>query len=247
MPRGDGLLIGVTTELSEEVIAWHEHTIAGTNAFVESACVTPTDDGDELWLSVRRTVNGNTSRYIEILKERNDETLEDAFFVDSGLTYSGAAATLINGLDHLEGETVTILADGATHPTKVVSGGAITLDREATKAHIGLGYVSKIHSLAVVGGSAKGSSVGKPMTINRIYVQFYKTSGAKIGTNLSKMDVLSFRGPSDPMDAPPPLFTGIRKFDPDSGYKEEAQVFIEQHLPLPWTVVGYGIDFEVNE
>ncbi len=64
----------------------------------------PGDPEDELWLVVRRTINSATVRYIERLKTFNYGTsLEDAFFMDSGLTYDGAAATAISGLGHLEG------------------------------------------------------------------------------------------------------------------------------------------------
>ena len=45
----------------------------------------------------------------------------DFKFVDSHLTYSGSATTTLSGLSHLEGQTVSVLADGSTHPDRVVS------------------------------------------------------------------------------------------------------------------------------
>ena len=49
------------------------------------------------------------------------------------LVNSRSSSWNISGLAHLEGQTVSILADGATHPTKVVSSGAISLNRAAKK------------------------------------------------------------------------------------------------------------------
>ena len=109
----------------------------------------PTDlNEDEFFIIVKRTINGATRRYVEHLTLFDYGTdQKDAFFVDSGLTYSGSAATVISGLDHLEGQSVSILADGSTHPNKTVSGGSITLERSSTKVNIGLGYTSLLQTI----------------------------------------------------------------------------------------------------
>jgi hypothetical protein len=82
---------------------------------------------DMLYVVVRRTINGSTKRYVERLHTRNFATLADAFYVDCGLTYSGAPATTISGLTHLEGQAVNVLADGAVVTGKTVSAAQITL------------------------------------------------------------------------------------------------------------------------
>ena len=71
----------------------------------------------------QRWVNGAVRRFVECFSDFDfDETApEDFKFLDSHLSYSGVAVSSLSGLDHLEGETVSILADGATHATKVVS------------------------------------------------------------------------------------------------------------------------------
>ena len=78
---------------------------------------------DVLYAIVNRTIGGVTKRYIERIASRQFVAQADAFFVDSGLTYRGAEASTISGLGHLEGQTVSILADGAVHPQRVVTSG----------------------------------------------------------------------------------------------------------------------------
>jgi hypothetical protein len=91
---GDGSLNGVTYEKQEEVVGYHRHILGGTNTVVESVCVIPKPDksGDDLWLSVKRTVNGTTKRYVEYKSDlynaaKNGQ--DSMWFVDSGIEYNG--------------------------------------------------------------------------------------------------------------------------------------------------------------
>jgi len=124
--HSDGRLVGLTYDRANAAIGWHDHSIGGSGV-VESITAIPSGAEDQVYMSVKRTIDGSTVRHVEFLKpiEFGDD-VADAFYVDSGLTYDGSATTTITGLNHLEGETVTILADGASHPDKTVSGGSIT-------------------------------------------------------------------------------------------------------------------------
>ena len=110
-------------------------------AVCESVSVIPTDDSEyQTWVIVKRTINGATRRFVEFINNFDfTETDNTTFnFLDSALAYSGSAATNISGLDHLEGKTVSIWADGATHPDKTVSSGAVTVDRSETNVTLGV-------------------------------------------------------------------------------------------------------------
>ena len=168
--RDDGVFAGLTYLRAEEVVAWHRHKLGGTfgtgnsatgYGVVESvASIAGAINEDELWVVVKRTINGATKRYVECFANFDfDETDPTDFrFSDSHLTYSGSATTTLSGLSHLEGQTVSILADGATHPNRVVSSGAITLDRSITKAVVGLAYNSVLQTMRIEGGAAEGIS-----------------------------------------------------------------------------------------
>ena len=105
-------------------------------------------------------------------------SLLDAFFVDSGLTYTGVPADTISGLDHLEGETVQVLADGASHPDCLVTGGTIELNREAAVVQAGLGYATALRTMRVEAGAQMGTAQGKIKRIHRVVLRLLSPSAA---------------------------------------------------------------------
>lgn len=249
--RNDGVLLGVTYERDSETlkVGWHQHVIGGYSdadetvaAKVESVAVIPSADGtrDEVWLVVNRYIDGGTKRYIEYMTKvfEDDDEQEDAFFVDSGLTYSGVAATNISGLDHLEGQTVDILADGAVQPSKVVTSGAITLSIAATKAHIGLGYVSDGQQLRLEAGARDGTALGKTRRTHRAAFLVHRSLGLKIGTSFDDMTPIVFRTTADPMDEAPPLFSGLVSETTGADYDTENQLCWRQDQPLPSNILA---------
>ncbi len=168
----DGRLIGLTYRREEQVVAWHQHKLGGSfttggvttnHGIVENIAVIPGElNQDNLYMVVKRTINGATRRYVEILSDIDFGTnIQDAIFVDSSLTYSGSSTSSLSGLDHLEGQTVSILEEGAAHPDKTVSSGSIATDRATTKAQVGLGYTSTLRTVRLESGSASGTAQGK--------------------------------------------------------------------------------------
>ncbi|MDB4261325.1 hypothetical protein N9878_00520 [bacterium] len=142
----------------------------------------------------------------------------------------------ISGLNHLEGETVSILAEGATHPTKVVANAAITLDRETSKAHIGLPYISDFETLRPDAGAEDGTAQGKLVRMHRVIIRFFQSLGGKFGPDSSNLDTLHFRKGGDEMDTAVPLYTGDVEEEWDMEYSSDAHIFIRQDQPLPMTI-----------
>jgi hypothetical protein len=169
----------------------------------------------------------------------------DCFFVDCGLTYDGTATASISGLTHLEGKTVSILADGAVHPDRVVSGGSITLQRAAWKVHAGLKYTCIIQPSKFDGGTI-GTATGKKQRISKVTLKLLNTLGAQVGYDASHMETIYFRGTGDPMDAPPGLFTGNKTVPFPKGWGDDAQIRIVQEQPLPLTVLAAVAELEIN-
>jgi len=236
--RGDGDLVGLTYDRANNSIGWHEHPMGGTGV-VESITSIPSGAEDQVYLSVKRTIDGSTVRHICYLKPIFFGTsVEDAFFVDSGLTYDGSATTTVSGLNHLEGEEVSILADGSAHADKTVSGGSITLDRSASKVHIGYSYNSLIETLRLEAGADDGSAQGKIKRIHGVTARFLDTVGAELGPDTSNLDRIPFRDSSMAMDEAVPMFTGDKEITFPSGYENDARVVIRQTQPLPMTVLA---------
>ena len=243
--RNDGTLLGLTYRREEQVVAWHKHVLGGVfgsgQAVVESIATLPTDTGnDELYMIVKRTVNSQTKRYVERLKTFDfgaDTTA--AFFVDSGLSYSGSATTSLSGLYHLEGQSLSILANGASHSAKTVSSGGITTDFSVTSAAAGLGFTSSMQTLRLESGSVDGTSQGKPKRIHAVTVRLHETVGIEIGTSSSSVERIPFRDSSMAMDAAVPLFTGDKEIEFTGGFDEDQdRIYVQQTQALPLTVLA---------
>ena len=237
-----GDLAALTYYRSEDVIAWTQHTLggvsdgSGTPAKIESACVIPGSDGlDEPYLLSQRYINGSVVRYVELLTEplRDDQAQAQAFYIDAGVTYSGAATSVLTGLSHLEGATVQVLVDGATHPDRVVSSGQITLDAPTVLAHVGLGYNSDLETLPQEEGARNGTAMGKYQKIVDARILVRRTLGLQVGTDFTALDQLPARSASDMMDTAPPLYTGFEDVTLNSVDELSATLCIRQSMPLP--------------
>mgnify|MGYP001306498922 CR=1 FL=1 len=186
------------------------------------------------YVIVKRTINGATKRYVEVFSDFDfDETDSTNFrFLDSHLTYDGSATTTLSGLSHLEGQTVSILADGSAHNTKVVSSGAVTLDRSVTKAVVGLSYDSVLQTMRIEGGAAEGTSQGKTKRIYDITVRMFETIGVEVGPDLSNMERIPFRSSADLMDEGIPPFTGDKEVEFRGNYETDGFIFVRQTQPF---------------
>ena len=249
--RDDGILSGLTYLRGEQVTAWHRHKLGGSfgtgdsakaYGVVESvASISGSLNEDELWVVVKRTINSVTRRYIECFADFDfDETTATDFrFLDSHLTYSGSATTTLSGLSHLEGQTVSILADGAAHATKTVSSGSVTLDRSVTKAVVGLSYDSVLQTMRIEGGAAEGTSQGKTKRISKIVLRLFETVGVKVGPSLTNLETVPFRTTSDPMDTPVSTFiAGDKEIEFDDDFNSDGFIFVKQDQPLPCSVLA---------
>lgn len=236
--HSDGRLVGLTYDRANAAIGWHDHDLGG-GGVVESITAIPSGSEDQVYVAVKRSINGVTVRHIEYLKpiEFGDD-VGDAFYLDSGLTYDGSATTTISGLNHLNGATVSILADGATHADKTVTDGKVTLDRSASKVHIGFGYTSTVETLRMEAGADDGVAQGKIKRIHGVTARFFKTVGAELGPDTDNLDRLPFRDSSMNMDEAVPLFTGDKEIYFPSGYETDARVVVRQSQPLPMTVLA---------
>jgi len=230
--RADGVLLGMTYNPDQKVIAWHRHE---TDGLVESVCVVPDPANlrDELWLVVRRTIGGVTKRYIERLDP-------DRPAADSFILYQGVATATITGLSHIEGKTVDVLADGFVVDGKVVAGGQVVLDRAVTEAVVGLNYESELTPNRPDFATDKISTIGKKKQWVEVFVRLFETAGIEING-----DELPFRTGAAPLDSPPDLFTGDRKVV-NLGVEDDIDIVIKQKKPLPATVLCIGGTLDVG-
>ena len=251
--RSDGKLLSMTYLREQEVIAWTWHDSIGT---FESICTIPYAalKFNEPWV----VYNLNNTRYICRMLPRDMGTdPEDQFFVDCGLSYSGAAATIITGLSHLNGLAVSVLADGNVIPDMTVAGGQITLPVAASEVHVGLPYVSDAETLRIEAPNQKGTAQGRRVVVNSVVLRFWNSRGgylqacaqgvdAPAETGVAGFDPIFQREASDDYGAAMPLKT----YDspPQSlngGMDLGATIFFRQVDPLPVTILAFIPEIEV--
>lgn len=229
--RSDGVMLLITFDRDENVIAFARRT---TDGLYESVCVVPTEDGEQAYAVVKRTIGGATKRYIE----RFSPGVQTDCAV---LGTSGGGSATWSGLDHLEGEIVDVVADGSVMPEAVVSSGAITIGRDANAVEIGLHFKTTIALLPpeVAGMTTQANMVRQ----GEITVRFLETSGAEV-----EGEVIPFRsfGP-DLLDEAITPFTGDKRMNRLGWDRSGAGITIVQDQPLPLHVLSVIQKISVNE
>lgn len=239
--RSDGVLLGMTYSPEHEVKAWHQHT---TDGLFESVVSVAEGEEDAVYAVVKRTIAGaGVVRYVERMHSRNFAALEDCFFVDSGLTYDGAAATVISGLDHLEGETVAILADGGVEPSQAVTSGAITLEAAASKVHIGLPYNCDAQGMPLSMEGVQGLGQGVLKNINKAWLKVHQSSNLQAGPTFDKLRTYPQRTPAVDYGDPPPLVTDTVPLNFSPSWTQDGQWCLRQSEPLPVTLQAITLEF----
>lgn len=241
--RNDGTLLGLTYVPDQQVFGWHAHD---TDGAIESVCVVAEGNEDVLYVVARRTVNERTVRYVERLRTRIFTQIADAFFVDSGLTYSGAPITTLSGLWHLEGKEVDILTDGAVHPRRTVTNGVIALDYAASKVHVGLPITSDMRTLplAIEGMQAVGQGTTK--NVNKVHLRVSQSSVVKAGPDFLRLREYPARVVADPYGSPPALRDGELAISVDPSWNQDGAVCVRQDLPLPLTVLSMALEVQTG-
>ena len=311
----DGTLAALTYMREHEVWGWSRHDTDGT---FESVCTISEGDEDATYFVVNRTIGGATKRYIERYHTRVFDTVADAFFVDSGLSYDGtntSATTLtlsggsnwthsetltltanastfvsgdpgntftltigtetlvctvqaytsatvvtvkagrdvpvafrsvatavwskgvdaISGMGHLEGKTISILADGNVEAQKVVSSGAITISHPASKIHLGLPIQGDVQTLNLELGQP--TQQGKKKSISAVTLRVEESRGGKIGFDKDHLTEFKQRA-YEPYGTATSLKTGDISVTMPSTWRSEGSIFFRQDDPLPMTLLA---------
>ena len=323
-----GKLLGLTYVPEQQIGAWHQHD---TDGVFESCTVVAEGNEDSLYVIVRRTINGNSVRYVERMATRQVNLLKDCFFVDAGSTFNGtnltamtvtvtggttwgpadvltitassslfvypattdvgdaivltdstgasyrlkilatSSATVatakvdkvipvalratptavwafardtVSGLSHLEGKTVSILADGAVMPQVVVTGGVAVLERASVVVHVGLPYQSDLQTLPV-SLNIDAFAQGRVKNVNQSWIRVFQSSGVFVGPDANKLTEVKQRT-TEPYGSPPSLKSDEVSVVMTPTWAQSGQIYIRQSDPLPLTIVGITTEIVVG-
>lgn len=231
--RADGVLVSLTVEREQDVVGWARHT---TDGYFESIASIPITDGEQVWAIVRRTINGSTKRYVELL----DNTVNTDCAV---LGTHPTGANVWTGLDHLEGKTVDIVADGAVMEQQVVASGQITLPRNALAVEIGLHYESLIELLDIEIQGGQGSAQGNAVRTGEAIVRLLESSGCDI----QGQPIPFRRFGTGILDQAVERFTGDKRIELLGWQRTGGSITIRQTQPLPMHVIAVIRKVSIND
>ena len=238
-----GELLGFTYIPEEAIGGWHVHE---TDGKFKSCCVITENNDDRLYVIVEREINGEKKQYVECMSDMLFNDLKDAFFVDSGMTGRfDEPVTTVSGLDHLEGKTVSILADGAVHPQQVVKNGSVDLEAPASVVHIGLPIRSTLQTLPLLAQIDSGYGSARTKNINKCALRVYRSSGIFAGFDEDHLREYKQRR-DEPPGSPPELRSEEVPIVIDGHWTDGGQLTVVQDDPLPLTIVSITTEVSIG-
>ncbi len=202
------------------------------------------------------TDSSGFTTYVSGGKAEIDADIDGSAF--TAYTTGGEArlvATTLSGLQHLEGESVSVLADGGTvhNPldadltTKTVSGGAITIADGASRVHIGLPYTSDLENIGVDLTSLNGfgDALARKKTIPTVKIRVQDSAGIRIGPNADELEPYKPEGVE--ANEGPTLLNQVIEKTMLNVYDHDGTVFIRQIGPLPMTILSLLPEVQVQE
>ena len=190
------------------------------------------------------TVTDDTIELLDMDEDTNIDGTEYSEYEDSG--YTRKCVQTVSGLDHLEGKTVSILADGSVDTPQEVVDGSITLTDLASRIHIGLGYTCEMETLNIDYPLTDGTAQGRIKRIANVTVRLEDTAGGSIGINGSdNLQTIKF-ALGDVWSKAPDLYTGDKSLNPISSWSADARITIQQTDPLPITVLAIMAEVQIG-
>lgn len=231
----DGKAACFTWEKEQQVWGWTE---IETDGLFETVAVISESGEDRAYFSVRR----NGKLLIERMAATRWDSIEDACFLDSAVTYQFAApSTVLNNLEHLEGKTISALVDGKVVPDLVVTGGKVTLPYGGTKVTAGLPYSAFIQTLPLAYQGKGGWIQAKPGAVSKAVVRLIDSRGVQVGPKQDKLERLRTRRDELPGEPNDPK-TGLYETYLQPDISGELSVWVQSDDPLPMTVTGVFCD-----
>lgn len=245
--RSDGQVALLMYDPAENIMCW---TRVETDGVIEDVSVLPGIGEDQVYYIVQRTIDGQTKRYVEKWAMESEAVGGTVTKIaDSHIHYSGVPATVITGLDHLEGREVVIWADGRDAGTATVTGGQITLATAASEVVAGLGYEARYKSVKLAYGAAGGTALTKRKQVNYLGTILVDThyQGLRFGRDYDHLDPM----PLSRDAAPLPADSILAEYDEDAfvfpgSWDTDSRVCLKAAAPRPCNLLALVIDIETN-
>ena len=161
---------------------------------------------------------------------------------------SGQNLETVSGLDHLEGKTVQVLADGAVQPPKTVSGGEISLETPADHVVVGLEFESLLSPMPVEIEMQNGVSMLRRKIVAELRLRVYKSIGgaARAGSDQFQQ-IISRDVIDDSVGVAVSPKSELVQLQTQSGFLPAPVIEVSQTDPLPLNIAAITAIYEVSE
>lgn len=240
-----GKLLGMTFEAEQNVFGWHVHETEGE---IESVAVIRGVDCDEVWVCVLRGTVRSIERMAANVFLRDFADRETLVYLDAARSYAfESASDTVDGLDHLEGQLVSVMADGAEQSKRRVIDGAIMLEFPATNVVVGLSYTSKLQPSRIDVPLRDGTAQGRQFRVSRVGLTVQDSLGGEISDAPDgRFQEINYRQMSSPMDSAPGLYSGNVEMTIESRHRDGIDVIIQQRSPLPLNIAAIIAKFDIS-
>lgn len=158
----------------------------------------------------------------------------------------GFIIAINNGIDHLEGEEVYAVVDGAISPLRKVVNGRVELDSPGTIVHIGLPYKCKYKSVRFETNLGNNDALAAKQKIHHVYAQIYRTNYFKYGAETLNEIMPARKYGTDKMDTAPSLKSGLVEIALENAWSHEPKITLESDLPLPLCILRLTTQMSIN-
>ena len=254
--KTDGKFLSCTVDRDQQppIIGW---TLHETDGVVESMVVLPTEGPYQVWMIVRRVINGATVRYVERMDSElyavhpddvTADTVAQGCNLDCAVVFDNDPGVSSFSALHLAGKQIDIIADGAKmERLTVAADGSFTLPRTAKRVIAGLPYQSKVTLLNPEIATPTGSAQGQPSRTSRLVLRFLNTVGAKVINTAGVSETVPVRRFGiDSLDSAPVPFTGIIAVSPLGWDQGESEISVVQDDPYPFFLLSAIRRHQVN-
>jgi len=146
--------------------------------------------------------------------------------------------TQVFGLDHLEGQQVSVLADGGVIYGLTVADSSITLPQPATKVIVGYGFQCQLQTMPLDLGGESNTVQGKRKKIGALTVRCKDSRGVKAGRTFDTLTPIKEMNRVTQMGQPVKLVTGDERIVMDPLWDVPGQICLQVDDPLPATILG---------
>jgi hypothetical protein len=235
----DGRNIGATTMTLTSSGVWTYGSAATFTLTASASYFVVGDIGSEIHLTandgrvLRLLITARSSGTVVTVTINRDVATE---LRSTALTSWTHARKSFSGLSHLNGKTVSILADGHVAPQATVSAGAVTLAQAAGVVHIGLPIEADFETLDI--SAPQGETIrDKNKIVQAVRLLLEESRGLFAGRDQDNLLEYKQRA-QESYDDPVSLLTGIADILIGATWSKQGRVFVRQSDPLPLSILA---------